>query len=122
MESLGIKTIWFLVVLGPWIASGSPSLQLTPFRRYMGDDELELEGPSISKRVPMPRYRLPKHVVPRHYVLYIKPRLSEDTSDPEALRVPGNVQITLECLTATKVITLHADDMEVYSSTVTVSY
>jgi len=58
-------------------------------------------------------FRLPENVKPIHYSIAIVPLLDNGTSWGSQWTAPGSVNISIECVQSTKVVTLHALRLEI---------
>ena len=63
--------------------------------------------------------RLPLNVIPVHYELMLRPDIY--TGDNTTFSFSGDVTITITCMKATDVITLHINKLEIQQSDVTLS-
>jgi hypothetical protein len=76
------------------------------------------DGQKVNPSDLSPRFRLPTDVIPRYYKLKIRPILTNGSS--ERFTAPAEVTITLECLNRTNSIVLHADELVINGTSITV--
>jgi len=97
------------------VVQGSPPFQLDN-QRGLPDSDLDLSLLTSSTRA-----RLPPNVIPINYDLTIITIL--ETNPPEGytqFTAPGEIEIQVQCLTPTDVITLHSKEIDFTKDNVTV--
>lgn len=97
---------------------GNSPLQLTRDGQTLTSSPLDDFHKVI--RVPSPQYRLPNQVLPYHYDIRLRPRLTYDPSDLPQWTAPSQVTIFSTCVDPTRNISLHSTVREISESSVTV--
>ena len=85
-----------------------PPLQLEPQVGGLPDHVI-----SFGKIASSTRDRLPTEVVPSHYKVEIWPRIDDPTDTVNFKTAPGHVNITVNCVEATKLITLNSFEITI---------
>lgn len=60
--------------------------------------------------------RVPNNTIPYHYSVELKPNIYGD--DPEKFTFDGNVEVYLECVTPTNIVTVHINHLTVDNSSI----
>jgi len=93
---------------------GSPPLQLDDSSKF----EESKERPNYSAL--HAGVRISQDLDPIHYDLRIRPIIHLPLDDPQQFTAPGDVTIRIRVVVPTNNITLHANDMTIYSENVQV--